>query len=109
MYLTEKEMEIFNSHFMIVETRASVTVHSELNQSELTSDINEMESLDEVSLDLFYEDSSMTESEYSIQNRRSQQVVRDDFDFDDIDSVKAVIQELVNEVIKNKTILGAVI
>ena len=54
MHLTEKEMEIFNKHYLIIESKSSVTVQSELHGRELVTDINDLEALDEVSLDPYH-------------------------------------------------------
>ena len=101
MHLTEKEMEIFNKHYFIMESKSNVTVQSELHGQDLVKDINDLESLDEVSLDPYFEDSSMSESTFSIIDKESGSEVRGDIDHDDMDAVKRSIQELINTAVSH--------
>lgn len=101
MHLTEKEMEIFNKHYSIIESKSSVTVQSELHGRDLIRDINDLESLDEVSLDPYFEDSSMSESTFSIVDKESGCEVREDIDHGDMDAVKRFIQDLVNTAVSH--------
>lgn len=101
MHLTEKEMEIFNKHYFIMESKSNVTVQSELHGQDLVKDINDLESLDEVSLDPYFEDSSMSESTFSIIDKESGCEVRGDIDHDDMDAVKRSIQELINTAVSH--------
>lgn len=101
MHLTEKEMELFNKHYLIIESKSSVTVQSELHGQDLASDINDLESLDEVSLDPYFEDSSSSESTFSIIDKESGCEVRGDIDHDDMDAVRRTIQELINTAVSH--------
>lgn len=103
MHLTEKEMEIFNKHYLIIESKSSVTVQSELHGQDLVRGINDLESLDEVSLDPYFEDSSMSESTFSIVDKESGCEVRGDIDHGDMDAIKRSIQELINTTVSHST------
>jgi|SRR5690625_1332751 len=101
MHLTEKEMEIFNKHYLIIESKSSVTVQSELHGRELVTDINDLEALDEVSLDPYFEDTSMSDSTFSIIDKESGCEVRGDIDHGDMDAVKRFIQDLINTAVSH--------
>lgn len=97
VHLTKSEMDFFNEHYNLVENRRSIEEYHLVSSHELSTYINDTDSVyDFVTehIDTYYEEST---SEYNIERKSDGRVVNSLDNSGDIEELKSKIQALIQK------------